>query len=130
MIEVGIRISSHIDMLNKIVNEVVNYDVWSALWGEEWIERIKAIQKAINELYSLREKNSELEIDFSFSSAQLLKKMMLYFIRKNYKEIDSKDMREITEFIFTIEERIESDICDSASLYYPGVNAWDKKREI
>lgn len=127
MITVDIRVSNHIEMLHEVIGQAADYGLWSTLYGKEWKERVDAIKASIDRLYAAREDNSELEMHFNFAAAQLLKKAMFYYIQKNYKMADPSFMEELTNFIVTIDDRIESDLADSVENYFPGIDAWNKQ---
>jgi len=126
MITIDIRVNMYIEILNKVVNEVSKYPIWKSLYFEETIKNGEELKKSINYLYEHREGNSELEMTFSFTAGQMLKKIILYYLQKNYKEMDPKQFKELTDFIILIDERLESDIIFNFTEFYPKVKAWNK----
>lgn len=125
MITICIRVNMHIEALNKVVNEVSKYPIWKALYFEDTIN-VEDLKKSINYLYEQREGNSELEMHFSFTAGQMLKKIILYYLQKNYKEMDLKQFKDLTDFIILMDERLESDIIFNFTEFYPQVKAWNK----
>lgn len=125
--EIGIRVSYGIENLYKATSQVARDEIWEIKYGEDWKRNVLAIADAIEHLYKNREMNSELEIDFSFSSAQLLKRMILIFLMKN---TDQALKSEMLDFILVIEDRIEDEMVKISTVYSPRINCWNKQRRV
>lgn len=125
MINIVIRVSNHIDLLHHVVNEVARYKMWTVNYGEEWVERVNEIKAAINSLYDQKVDNSELTISLSFLAGQLLKRIILYYIKEN--ELDDSVKDKLINFVITIEGRIEDEVYMNATTYFIDTKAYDKR---
>lgn len=121
--EIGIRVSSYIEDLYKVTSQISRDEIWEINYGEDWKQNVLKIAGAIECLYESRETNSELEIDFSFSSAQLLKRMVLVFLKTNTDPVLKSKM---LDFILVIEDRIEGEMARTAIEHSPIVRSWNK----
>ncbi|WP_054029082.1 hypothetical protein [Bacillus sp. FJAT-28004] len=107
---VVIRVNSQIEILKEVLREVSAYPLWKTLYGDEWLTRINELRTSIENINSKNEKDMELGIHFSFSAAQLLKRMLVYYLKHNRQDSDTNKLDMIADFILTIEDRIESSL--------------------
>ena len=107
---VSMRVNHLIEILNTIALENLEYGLWHVQYGEDWFKEVKDIAKGLNNLYEQRDAGHELSIDFNFRAAQVLKKMILHYMERNYSLFSKETMHTIIHILLTIDDRIESDL--------------------
>jgi hypothetical protein len=127
VIEAAIRVSQYVEVLNTVVNEVCEYQMWQNWYGDDFVKRVREIKQAINKLYEQKDNCTELNIRFSFMASQLFKKMILYYINRNYQKMQPREMKELIDFIVTIDNRLEDDLQQNFNEYMPRIEALNKK---
>lgn len=105
---VVIRVNSQIEILKEVLREVSAYPLWETHYGDEWLTRINELRTSIENINPENEKDMELGIHFSFSAAQLLKRMLVYYLKHNRQDNDTKKIDMIAEFILTIEDQLRA----------------------
>ena len=86
--------------------------VWSVFYSDETGCRIEDIKNKINKLYnhSLQAEEGGFQLEFDFQEAQVLKKVIIFYLTNNFQSLTSTEFESITDFILLVDEILEFEL--------------------
>jgi hypothetical protein len=103
---------NNLDLISEIVKEASNYGIWSVFYGEEEIEGVKSIKEKVNALKqeAAASDKPSFEIQLSFKEGQVLKKIIIFYLTNNFKNLRRSEFEIITDFILFVDDSLEFEL--------------------
>lgn len=98
----------NLELLNNIVSEAAGYGIWSVFYGEEEIacvESIKNKAEAMHKESQQSDKQSFL-LELSFKECQVLKKIIIFYLTNNFKNLRRSEFETISDFILFADDSL------------------------
>lgn len=107
-------IKQNLELLQNIINEASGYGIWSVFYGEEEVSNIENIQKKViklkDEIDQLGKESVHLEL--TFKEGQVLKKVIIFYLTNNYKNLRRSQFETISDFILFVDDSLAYDLED------------------
>lgn len=103
---------SNLELLSNIVEVASEYGIWSVFYGEEEIEAVNNIREKLSALEK-EASNSEkpsFEIQLSFKEGQVLKKIIIFYLTNNFKNLRRSEFETISDFILFVDDSLEYEL--------------------
>jgi hypothetical protein len=105
-------IRENLELLFNILGEASEYGIWSVFYGEEELEGLKSIRGKVGELKLGLEKSGEenAQLELNFKEGQVLKKVIVFYLTNNFKNLRRSQFETITDFILFIDDSLAYDL--------------------
>lgn len=102
----------NLELLHNIVNEASGYGIWSVFYGEEEIAAVDSIK---NKLLAIREEQqrndkASFPLELSFKEGQVLKKIIVFYLTNNFKNLRRREFETISDFILFVDDSLAFEI--------------------
>jgi hypothetical protein len=107
-------IRENLELLYNILKEASDYGIWSVFYGEEEIDNLKSILNKVSEHRLEIEKNNKenVQLQLTFKEAQVLKKVVVFYLTNNFKNLRRSQFEKITDFILFIDDSLAFELED------------------
>lgn len=107
-------IKENIELVNNILKEAAGYGIWSVFYGEEEISTLESLRNKIAAIYeeSKIEDKVSFPLELSFKEGQIFKKVIVFYVTNNYKNLRRKEFETITDFILFVDDSLAFELED------------------
>jgi hypothetical protein len=107
-------IKENLELLYNILNEASDYRIWSVFYGEEEIDNLKSILNKVSEhrLEIENNKKENVQLQLTFKEGQVLKKVVVFYLTNNFKNLKRSQFETITDFILFTDDSLAYDLED------------------
>ncbi|MFL0247710.1 hypothetical protein [Candidatus Clostridium stratigraminis] len=101
-------IKDNLKLLNSILGEAVNYGIWSVFYGDEEISTLKSLKGKVAVKYeeSISKDQGSYPLELSFKEGQIFKKVIVFYLTNNFKNLSRKEFETITDFILFVDDSL------------------------
>lgn len=101
-------IKENIELVNNILKEASTYGIWSLFYGEEEILTLESLRNKISNIYeeSKIDNKGSFPLELSFKEGQIFKKVIVFYITNNFKNLKRNEIETITDFILFVDDSL------------------------
>jgi hypothetical protein len=104
----------NLELLHSIVSEASDYGIWSVFYGEEEIAAVESIKNKVEVIKEeLNQSNkASFPIELSFKEGQVFKKIIVFYLTNNFKNLKRREFETISDFILFIDDSLAFELED------------------
>jgi hypothetical protein len=112
-IEFGVTMQN-LELLNNILDEASSYGIWSVFYGDEEISGIETIRNKVRLLRSESQQSNKpsVPLELNFKEGQVLKKVIIFYLTNNFKNLRRRDFETISDFILFVDDSLAFELED------------------
>jgi hypothetical protein len=104
----------NLELLHNIVNEASGYGIWSVFYGDEEIAAVDSIKNKLMAIREEQQRNDKASylLELSFNEGQVLKKIIIFYLTNNFKNLRRREFETISDFILFVDDSLAFEIED------------------
>lgn len=107
-------IKDNVELVKDILEEAVDYGIWSVFYGEEEISTLKSLRNKIHAVYEESKivDKGNFPLELTFKEGQIFKKVIVFYLTNNFKNLRRKEFETITDFILFVDDSLAYELED------------------
>lgn len=100
----------NLQLLDNIVKEAAEYGIWSVFYGEQEITAVENIKNKVSSLHNENLEKNNFLLELSFIEGQTFKKIIVFYLTNNFKNLGRREFETITDFILFVDDSLAFEI--------------------
>jgi hypothetical protein len=107
-------IKDNVELVKDILEEAADYGIWSIFYGEEEISTLESLKNKIHAVYEESKivDKGNFSLELTFKEGQIFKKVIVFYLTNNFKNLRRKEFETITDFILFVDDSLAYELED------------------